>query len=320
MRHSRKKISLAISILFVLLMVITAFADAETDTNTLTLTKNKIGKFGDSDYELWRDKGEAVMNVNIDGTFSCEWDKSKTGNVLFRTGKKFDQSRTHEEIGEFSLEYGCDYQPVGNSYLSVYGWSVDPLVEFYILESFTTYNPGTDGTTYKGSVTVDGDTYSIYEGLRVDQPSIKGTKTTFPQYWSIRENKRTEGTVSISEHFKAWEEAGLELGNLYEVALAVEGYHSSGTANVYKNVLTYGDTTIGTVPEAEETEETSEIIEAGDAAAEIPHAADGQLPEDASVNADSETSSSMRVSVILIIIVALAVIAVGVAVITRRRR
>lgn len=51
----------------------------------------------------------------------------------------------------------------------------------------------------------------------------------------MRKGKRTEDTVCLTDHFRAWQELGLELGKLYEVALTVEGYQSSGTAKIYRN-------------------------------------------------------------------------------------
>lgn len=41
--------------------------------------------------------------------------------------------------------------------------------------------------------------------------------------------------MCLTDHFRAWQELGLELGKLYEVALTVEGYQSSGTAKIYRN-------------------------------------------------------------------------------------
>ena len=79
-------------------------------------------------------------------------------------------------------------------------------------------------------------TYDVYVTERVNQPSIDGT-ATFKQYWSVRKGKRTEDTIDLSAHFAAWQELGLEMGKLYEVALTVEGYQSSGTAKVYRNEI-----------------------------------------------------------------------------------
>lgn len=203
------------------------------------ITKSEHGEYGAFDYELWYDKGDVSMIFGEGGAFECNW--NNINNVLFRTGKKFDSTQTHDEIGVISLEYGCDYQPVGNSYLCVYGWSVEPLVEFYVVEAWGTWRP--PGSEPKGTIEMDGGTYEIYETIRVEQPSIVGN-TTFPQYWSVRVDKKTSGTISVSEHFRLWEEAGLKLGKLYEVALCVEGYQSSGTANMYKHILTIGNNTI----------------------------------------------------------------------------
>ena len=198
-----------------------------------TITTNKSGVHNGFDYELWHDTGKVAMIIKQDGTFDCTWDS--INNVLFRTGKKFDTTKTANEIGKISLLYGCDYHPDGNSYLCVYGWSVEPLVEFYVVEAWGSWRP--PGADSKGTVEIDGATYDIYQTTRTEQPSIIGT-TTFEQYWSVRTDKKTEGMVSISEHFKAWEKMGMQLGKLYEIAFCVEGYQSKGTANVYKNVLT----------------------------------------------------------------------------------
>lgn len=212
-----------------------------------TITVNARGMCNQFDYELWYDRGDVSMTMGEGGAFSCHW--NNINNVLFRTGKKLDSTQTHEEIGEISLVYDCDYHPVGNSYLCVYGWSVEPLAELYIVESWGSWRP--PGSEPKGSIELDGGTYEIYETTRVEQPSIKGT-TTFPQYWSVRVDKTTSGVISVSEHFKAWEEKGLKLGKLFEVSFCVEGFQSSGKAHLRKHILTIGDTTIGLTPENEE--------------------------------------------------------------------
>ena len=200
-----------------------------------TIYNNQTGTQDGYNYELWKDYGTTSMTLNGGGTFSCQW--SNIGNALFRKGVKFDSTKTYQQIGNISVDYGCNYQPNGNSYLCVYGWSKSPLVEYYIVESWGTWRP--PGATSKGTITVDGGTYDVYETTRVNQPSIEGD-TTFKQYWSVRTSKRTSGTISVTEHFKAWERMGMKMGKLYEAALNVEGYQSSGSANVYKNNITVG--------------------------------------------------------------------------------
>ncbi|SDC27462.1 endo-1,4-beta-xylanase [Pelagirhabdus alkalitolerans] len=223
------------------LMAICFISLLATTSVFAAVTSNELGTHGGYDYEFWKDSGgSGSMTLGNGGTFSAEW--SNVNNILFRKGQRFDETRTHQQIGDISIDYGVNYQPNGNSYLTVYGWSVDPLVEYYIVDSWGTWRP--PGANSKGTVQVDGGTYDIYETTRVNQPSIRGTQT-FQQYWSVRRDKRTSGTISVSEHFRAWEQHGMPLGNLYEAALTIEGYQSSGQANVYRNVLSINESGSG---------------------------------------------------------------------------
>ena len=108
----------------------TVSAEAVQD---LVLTENKIGTHDGYGYELWKDKGDTSFTVSSGGTFSCEW--SNINNALFRRGQKFDCTKTYKEMEKMSVEYGVDYSPDGNSYMCVYGWTRDPLIEFYIVDS-----------------------------------------------------------------------------------------------------------------------------------------------------------------------------------------
>ena len=212
---------------------------------TLEFTENVTDTADGYDYELWKDEGDTVFRVEPGGgNFSCEW--SNINNALFRRGQKFDCTKTYQELGSLSVNFGVDYQPDGNSYMCVYGWTREPLIEYYIVESWGSWRP--PGAPFAiGTVTVDGATYDIYKTTRVEQPSIDGTQT-FDQYWSVRQTKpqgdgtKIEGTISVSKHFDAWKKCGLELGKMYETALTIEGYQSQGKATVYKNELKIADT------------------------------------------------------------------------------
>jgi endo-1,4-beta-xylanase len=195
-------------------------------------------KTGEQDgyrYELWNQnsQGTACMTLKSGALFRGEW--IDVENYLARRGLGYDQTKEHQEIGSFYAKYNCDYTPspdsTGNSYLSVYGWTVDPLIEFYIIEDWRNWIPSmADDASFKGSFYANGSFYDIYENVRINQPSIQGI-TTFTQYFSIRRDKRSSGLINISEHFKMWEKSGLDLGKMHEVSFVVEGYHNSGSFN-----------------------------------------------------------------------------------------
>ena len=200
------------------------------------ITENALGTVDGYDYELWKDRGETEMHLQGGGAFRCDW--KDINNALFRIGRKFDCTQVWQEVGPIRVDYAAEYAPVGNSYLCVYGWTREPLVEFYVVQSWGNWRP--PGAEAMATVEIDEAKYDIYRTERVNQPSIDGTQT-FSQYWSVRKGKCTEAVVDVSAHFAAWEAQGLELGKLYEVAMTVEGYQSSGTAIVYRNEISVGE-------------------------------------------------------------------------------
>jgi endo-1,4-beta-xylanase len=170
-------------------------------------------------YENWVGSGSATMVLKMDG-FSVNWTNNTqfVGRVGARPGS-----------GDLVVQYSANFQPNGNSYLCVYGWTTDPLVEYYVVDGWGSWRP--PGGSALGTVSSDGGTYDIYKSMRNNQPSIKGT-ATFPQYWSVRQQKKTSGTITIANHISAWASKGMEMGTFYELSMTVEGYQSSGSADV----------------------------------------------------------------------------------------
>ncbi|KAK2008424.1 family 11 glycosyl hydrolase [Colletotrichum eremochloae] len=119
----------------------------------------------------------------------------------------------------------------GTVLTSLYGWSVDPLVEYYVQE----YSNGKGAAQGQkvGSLTSDGSQYDIYKHTQTNQPSIEGTKT-FVQYISSRKEGRPDGgTITFANHVAAWEKVGMKLGQMRYQTIATEGWGNAGGNSKY---------------------------------------------------------------------------------------
>jgi endo-1,4-beta-xylanase len=224
-RHRRSRIRMLAGAACALAMTIAGVtvagtAHAEADR---TLTSNLTGTHNGYYFSFWKDSGNASMTLRADGRYSSSWDRS-TNNWVGGKGWATGSRRT--------VTYSGTYNPGNNNtYLALYGWTRNPLIEYYVVENFGSYNPSS-GATRMGTVTTDGGTYDILRSQRVNAPSIDGNQT-FYQFWSVRQQKRSSGTITTANHFDAWARAGLNLGtnHAYQV-MATEGYQSQGSSDI----------------------------------------------------------------------------------------
>ncbi|KAJ6558807.1 endo-1,4-beta-xylanase [Mycena vulgaris] len=201
-----------------------------TDSGALSTRGVQAPGQGTFDGFFWSSfvtSGFTMTFTNIaGGQYEAQW----IGSGDFVVGQGFNPGSKSRVIN-FSASWGPN--PASAAILSVYGWSTSPLVEYYINEESNNFNLGTinSGTTHKGTVVSDGSTYDIYTHTQVNQPSIQGT-ATFQQYISVRQSKRTSGTVTVQNHVNAWAALGMPLGTMNYQIMAVEGLSSSGQATV----------------------------------------------------------------------------------------
>lgn len=196
-----------------------------------TLTSNSTGTNNGFYYSFWKDSGNASMTLQSGGRYTSQWN-SGTNNWV---GGKGWNPGSSSRVLSYSGNYGVSNSQ--NSYLAFYGWTKSPLIEYYIIESYGSYNPAScSGGTDYGSFQSDGATYNVRRCQRVNQPSIEGNSSTFYQYFSVRNPKKgfgdISGTITFANHVNFWASKGLNLGAHDYQVLATEGYQSTGTSDI----------------------------------------------------------------------------------------
>jgi endo-1,4-beta-xylanase len=196
-------------------------------------TGDSQGTAAGQSWSLWMNGSGGSITTFGTPAFSASWGPS-SGDFLARTGLSWPGTKTYDQLGTIAANFSETKSGTagGYSYIGIYGWSQNPCVEWYIVDDAYNglpFNPG--NTTNKGTLTVDGGTYTLY--LR----STTGTGgnrcgssvTSWNQFYSMRQTARTCGTISISQHFAAWKAAGMALGNMLEASVLVEAGGGTGS-------------------------------------------------------------------------------------------
>ena len=187
------------------------------------ICSNQTGTNSGYYYSMWSNgTGSACLTLNSGNSYSTNW--SGIGDFVGGVGWNPGSSSTVSFNGSMS-------DSGGTALMSLYGWSTNPLVEYYVEEDYVG-SPNTSGT-YLGQMSSDGGTYNLYEHQQVNQPCITGNSCTFEQYLAIRTSTTTSGTITMSNFISAWASHGLNLGTMNYEILATEAWGGgSGSSNV----------------------------------------------------------------------------------------
>ena len=157
-------------------------------------------------FEQWFDDGNNSMKYYDNGTFEASW--SGSNDYLARVGFRYGDNGPGKSVK--GMQYTADYKytKTGNAsygYIGIYGWTVNPQVEYYIVDDwYSKPNEQYVGDKF-GEITVDGATYTIHAFVRQQEPSKTGT-STFLQIFSVRQSPRQCGHIDIQAHFDKWNE------------------------------------------------------------------------------------------------------------------
>lgn len=188
----------------------------------------QVGTSGGFFYTFWKDGGNACITLGAGGQYSTSYQLN--GNFNMVTGKGWATGSSSRRVG-----YNAGVFNAGsNSYLTLYGWTRNPLVEYYIVDNWGSNFTPPGNVARLGTVTTDGATYNIYRTQRVNAPSIEGTRT-FYQYWSVRQARAANGvnrTITFANHVNAWRRYNMNLGTHDYQVMATEGFGANGSSNV----------------------------------------------------------------------------------------
>jgi endo-1,4-beta-xylanase len=241
---------------------------------------NQTGTVGGSFYTMFVSGGSACININSGTSYTTTW--SSIGDFVGGIG--WNPGSTTRSVS-FS---GSMSASGGTALMSLYGWSTNPLVEYYVIQDDLGGSPALG--TQVGTVTSDGATYNLYEHQQVNQPSIQGT-ATFEQYLAIRQGNTTSGTITFQNFVNAWASHGMNLGTMNYQVLATESFGGgSGSSSVTLGGGGGGNTVSVTNPGSQSgsvgTAQSVQIHATDSAGAALTYSATG-LPAGLSINSST---------------------------------
>jgi|GEM_PF-2921464 len=235
----------------ILIGLLAALSAGHLNAQDWTQCNNSASTDRGTFYTHWTDTNDACMDMY--SSYGYGYDYNTSGNVV--GGKGWSTGASTRKIGYNCAEFTKrGSQTQGKLWLTAYGWmertnipwnSKDRRIEYYVIDNWKGEWPlNNAGAWAVGSqYTVAGEgTYQAYQAYRYNKPNAYGADRDFVQYFSIRTSKRPlrwsngalrNHTISMREHFKAWNERCLVMGttNRYMV-MAIEGLNTSAKTRV----------------------------------------------------------------------------------------
>lgn len=184
---------------------------------------NVYGTINGLNYGIWTNGVGGTITVfpNINA-FSASWNESK--DFLAHLGLDFNTNKPYTAYGTITANIVEKKNGTagGFSMIGMYGWMHSPCIEWYINED------AWNGLGARGTVTatIDGGTYYLTTltttGTGGANACESGHTGSWTQMISTRKGTRQCGTITVSDHFAAWEKQGWTLGSLRSVHINVE--------------------------------------------------------------------------------------------------
>ncbi len=199
--------------------VVAKYAQQDLPTTGLKKTGTDHGYF----YSLYVSGGSANITFPNAGTYAGNFAITYSGvnDVVGGKGWNPGSART--------INYNIGYLSGSYNFIGVYGWTTNPLIEYYVCENGSVAN----GSVIN-SISSDGHTYNFYKHQQVNQPSIIGTAT----FWQYLDNWGGTSTgsnhsVTMSNHINNWmSRGGQGFGSYNYQILALEAWGGkSGSIN-----------------------------------------------------------------------------------------
>ena len=163
--------------------------------------------------------------------FSASWNNS--GDFLARLGLSWGSGKAYTSLGTVTADFAETKSGSGGgySYIGIYGWSVNPCVEWYIVDdSYSTSWPFNPGGTVVSTAMIDGGTYNLIQRSTTGTGGNRcGNVSSWTQFYSVRQTKRVCGQISISDHWNAWASHNMNLGSLLEASILIEAGGGTGS-------------------------------------------------------------------------------------------